>query len=720
MKAPTELDRSAFRAGEPTALLWVARLIAEQAPREKVFAQVTDELGDLLGLDMVRTVRYEPDGTATTLAARGAPHDRRPPGTNFPLPEGGVLERVLDTGRPAYAVDYAHIGGPTGASLREEGVACAAAGPIIVDGDIWGAMVVAAQTIGSLPPGSEERVAQFAQLASTAISNLESRAKIQRLAAEQSALRRVATAVARHAPAGEVFARVTEELHHLLGVDLMVRMARFDPDGTATILAAEGMPSGVLTPGTNVPLPAAGILDQVFHTGRPGRVDDYTRVGGPVAAALLDEGVRCAVAGPIKVDGATWGAMAVASTGALPPDSENRVAEFAELVSTAISNLESRAQVERLAAEQSSLRRVATLVAREHSPDDLFSMLAKEVGILLEVDGSEIQRFEPDASMSLVASWSDGDRDPCLGPRSPLVETNLSAAVQRTGRPQRWDCFDRTDRARPVVACRLGVRSAVGSPIVVEGTPWGMIAVFSRNEPPLPTGTVERLAEFCTQASIAVANAKSRSDLAESRARIVRTADEARRRVERDLHDGVQQRLVSIALQIRAAQATVPSELDELAFTLSRLAGALTDVLDGLRELSRGIHPALLSDGGLDPALSSLARRSTVPVALDLGLDGRRFEEAVEVAAYYVTSEALANTAKHASATRIDLIARHADRCLELSVADDGIGGADQSNGTGLTGLIDRVEAIGGTIAIDSRPALGTRISVRLPARPSV
>ena len=214
-----------------------------------------------------------------------------------------------------------------------------------------------------------------------------------------------------------------------------------------------------------------------------------------------------------------------------------------------------------------------------------------------------------------------------------------------------------------------------------------------------------------------MANAKSRSDLAQSRARIVRAADEARRRFERDLHDGAQQRLVSLGLELRTAEATVPPELGDLRDRLSRLATRVNDVLDDLRELSRGIHPAVLSEDGLGPALASLALRSGVPVDLSVDLGAERFEEPIEVTVYYVTSEALTNTAKHAQASRAEVRATRRDGWLELTVSDDGQGGVDASRGSGLTGLVDRVEAIGGTIHIDGRQDLGTAIHVKLPIR---
>ena len=703
-------------ANEQTALRRVAELVARQASPEQVFGLVTEELSRLLEATMVRTVRFDPDGTATILAARGIADDGLSEGTNFEIPEGSAIGKVLRTGHPARVNDFAEVKGPIGAALRKQGTGAGVGGPIVVDGRLWGAMAVGARSAEALPPGSEERVAQFAELVSTAISNIESRAKVERMAAEQAALRRVAELVARHAAAERVFAVVTQELSHLLEVT-MVGTVRFEPDGTATILAAHGMPEDLVSAGTNTPRAGGGVLDRVLRTGRPVRVDDYTKVSGPLAAALHDHGIRSAAAGPIVVDGRTWGAMAAGSETTLPPGAEDRVAQFAELVSTAISNIESRRKVERLAAEQSALRRVATLVAREHSPDDLFATLAEELGMLLEVDASAILRYEPDSTATVVAGWGNGAIALPLGERFALEGENLAADVQRTGTARRKEGYEDAAGLIAATVRELGVRSAVASPIVVEGATWGMITVLSCKSEPLPPDTEARLAEFGRQAGVAVAKAKSRSDLAESRARIVRAGDEARRRFERDLHDGAQQRLVSLGLELRAAEATLPREFGDLRRVLSRLGKGLNEVVDDLRELSRGLHPAVLSEGGLVPALSSLARRSAVPVELRLELDAERFEEPVEVAAYYAVSEALTNTAKHAQASQVEVRATRRDSWLDVIVSDNGRGGAVASSGSGLTGLIDRVEALGGTIHIDSPPGVGTAVQVKLPIK---
>jgi len=705
-------------ADEQAALRRVAELVAQQASAEQVFALVTEELNRLLDVATVGTGRFEPDGTVTIMAVRGTAQDAFPPGTSVALEGGSAIEQVFRTGRPAHVENYDSVGGQLGSVMRKLGAGWAAAGPIVVDGRLWGAMTVNSGSTGAYPAGAEQRVAQFTELVSTAISNIESRAKVEQLAAEQAALRRVAELVAQQAPPEQVFALVTQELSLLLGARL-IRTVRSESDGTTTVVASLGKDVDRLPPGTSVTWPRGSVTDEVLRTGRPARLDDYARLRGPIAAVLREEGVRCAAGGPIIVDRRLWGAMVVASDSVenLPPGSEDRVAQFAELVSTAISNIESRAKVERLAAEQSALRRVATLVAREHSPEDLFATLLEELGVLLQVDATAILRYEADASATVVAGWSDGTMALPVGARLPLEGENLAGEVHRTGSPRRKEGYSGAPGVIAATVRELGIRSAVASPIVVEGATWGVIAVLSRQPAPLASDTEARIAEFTRQAALAVANAKGRSDLAESRARIVRAGDEARRRFERDLHDGAQQRLVSLGLELRSAEATVPAELGDLQTRLSRVVAGLNGVLDDLRELSRGLHPAVLSEDGLTPALSSLARRSAVPVDLRIDLGSERFEEPVEVAAYYVASEALTNTAKHADASRVELTARRREGWLELSVRDDGRGGADASSGSGLTGLVDRVEAIGGTMRIDSTESLGTAVHVMLPIK---
>jgi signal transduction histidine kinase len=257
--------------------------------------------------------------------------------------------------------------------------------------------------------------------------------------------------------------------------------------------------------------------------------------------------------------------------------------------------------------------------------------------------------------------------------------------------------------------------STVGAPIVVDGRLWGVILAAARTRPePLPVATESRMAEFTALVGVAVSNAQTRAELTASRVRIVGAADETRRRIERDLHDGTQQRLVSLALELRTAEATVPPDSSELKARLRKTAAGLAGAVEDLQEISRGIHPAILADGGLGPALRGLGRRSSLPVKLDVG-PMERLPQAVETAAYYVVAEALANAIKHASASVAQVGLEVRDRTLRVSIRDDGVGGADPAQGSGLVGLRDRVEALGGTIALTSPPGQGTSMVLELP-----
>jgi signal transduction histidine kinase len=288
------------------------------------------------------------------------------------------------------------------------------------------------------------------------------------------------------------------------------------------------------------------------------------------------------------------------------------------------------------------------------------------------------------------------------------------AVVWRTGRPAQVN-EDRWSSAPGRIAeglRELGFRSMVASPIIVEGRQWGVVNALSRRGP-FPADTAHRMADFTELLATAVGNAESRAEVAASRTRIVAAADEARRRIERDLHDGAQQHLVALALRLRSAAAT--HEGDEIRTEITDVAGGLMGVIEELREISRGIHPAILSSAGLRPALRALARRSAVPVDMDVRIDGR-LPEPVEVGAYYVVSEMLTNAAKHARASVVEVDAEATDGTLRMCVRDDGVGGADPQRGSGLVGLKDRVEALGGTFSLHSPAGGGTTVSCELPA----
>jgi signal transduction histidine kinase len=331
------------------------------------------------------------------------------------------------------------------------------------------------------------------------------------------------------------------------------------------------------------------------------------------------------------------------------------------------------------------------------------------------VDHSTLVRYEADGAATLLAARHVPERMKLrVGDRVSLTGENVAAVVQRTGRASRMNSHDNASGPAAAYIRELGVRSAVGAPIIVDSRLWGAAIVGSTRPEPLPPDTESRVGDFADLVATAIANAQTRAELTASRARIVAAGDEARRRFERDLHDGAQQRLVSLGLELRTAEASVPPELRPLKEQISHVVTGLSGVSEDLREISHGIHPAILSKGGLGPALKTLARRSAVPVELELGVE-RPLPESAEVAAYYVVAEALTNAAKHARASQVNVCVDTEDSSLRLSIRDDGIGGADAANGSGLTGLIDRVDALRGTMAISSQPGRGTSLLVTIP-----
>jgi signal transduction histidine kinase len=376
---------------------------------------------------------------------------------------------------------------------------------------------------------------------------------------------------------------------------------------------------------------------------------------------------------------------------------------------------ESRDSLRELAKQQEALRRVATLVARGVNPSEVFAAVAEEMARCLDVENAEVFRYEAEDAAIVVASYSqpEGHRL-TVGERLSLADHNVAAMVSRTRTTARMDTYEGAAGALAARIRELGLRSRVGAPIIVDERLWGMAVVGSSRPEPLPPDTDERIGDFADLVSTALANAATRAELIASRARIVAAADDARRRLERDLHDGAQQRLVSLGLQARMTERLVLPEQVDLKKQLSDLVSGLTGVSTELQEISRGIHPAILSEGGLGPALKSLGRRSAVPVSFDVAIE-RRLPDSVEVAAYYVVAEALTNVVKHARASEVNVRAQTKDATLYLWVQDDGVGGADSAKGSGLVGLMDRVDALDGQMRVTSPAGSGTLLHIAIP-----
>jgi len=541
---------------------------------------------------------------------------------------------------------------------------------------------------------------------------LRQRPRDDRIAGEQAALRRVATLVAQAAPPERVFAAVAEEAGRLLGADYMT-MTRYDQDRAGTVVASWSRAGSAFPVGLRARLGGHDLQTTILQTGRTARIDDYGDASGPIADAVREFGFRAAVGAPVSVEGGLWGIVIVGSrAGPLPDETEERLAGFTELAATAIANAQARMELRRFAEDQAALRRVATLVATAASSADVLAAITEEAGRLLSADRATMKRYRTDGSASVVATWSSTGPAVPVDVREQLGGQDMHTLVFQTGRAARID--DYSDASGPVaqVVRELGVRAAVGVPVSVEGRLWGVMIVASKAAP-LPAGTEARLAGFTELAATAIANAEAKAALTASRARIVATADATRRRIERNLHDGAQQRLVSLALALRAAEAALATGSGGVAQQLDDVAAGLDGVLDDLREIARGLHPAILADGGLRPALRTLARRSPVRARLDVDVDGR-LPEPVEIAAYYTVAEALTNAAKHACATVADVEVAEVESVLHVRVRDDGCGGADFS-GSGLVGLKDRAEALGGHLDLRSPPGTGTTVDMDLP-----
>jgi len=700
--------------GEQAALRRVATLVARAAPPEQVFAAVTEEAGRLLHAHQATMSRYLPDGTIV-VASWGKAGAAFPVGSRWRLGGPNVPTLVSQTGRPARTDDYADVVDHITEAARSHGLLSLVGVPISVEDRLWGIMLVGSVREEPLPPDTEVRLAAFTELAATAIANAQARVDLRGFGDEQAALRRVATLVARGTPPADVFAAVAAEAGRLLGVDFTF-LSRYGAANAATITGAWARigTAGALSAGSRWGIGGRNLHTMVYRTHRPARINDYTGTMGSLADAVRRVGIRSAVAVPISVEGRLWGAMLVGSTleEPLPAVTEARLAGFTELAATAIANMQARVELSGFADEQAALRRVATLVAHGAPPEEVLAAVTAEAGLLLGTHRAIMSRYGPQGAL-VVASWNSTGTAVPVGTEWTIGGRNLHTTVAQIHQPARMD--DYTGATGPAAEAReVGVRSGVAVPISVGGRLWGLMVVSSTREEPLPADTEARLAGFTELAATAIANAESQAALAASRARIVATADLTRRRIERDLHDGAQQRLVSLALQLREARTAVPAEAGELA---QQLGVAFTDVmgvLDELRETARGLHPAVLAEGGLRPALAALARRSVVPVRLEVQVPERLTEHA-EIAAYYVVAEALTNTAKHARATTAHVHVSASENNLRVRVRDDGLGGADLARGSGLVGLRDRTEALGGQFELHSPPGAGTTLQITLP-----
>lgn len=696
-------------ADEQAALRRVATMVAEGATAEALFHAVVGEIGTLLDVDAVNLGVNHEGRTMSPLAKWPADPGQPPVPDPMPIVPGYTSWEIVRTGATARQDDWSGVEGTTATWLRDHaGIRSTVGAPIKVEGELWGVIVVHSKVV-VLPPDTEARLERFAALVGTALTNAQARGEVRRLADQQAALRRVATLVAHQRPQAEVFAVIAEEISRLLGVE-SIQMVRFDEGRIRVCVASAGPITEFVPIGTRVPLDGLNVSSLVFRTGRPARIDDQQAWNGPLAARLSAAGVHSVVGAPIIVEGRRWGAMlALTHDAPLPADTEQRIGQFTELMATAIANAEARAEVTRLADEQTALRRVAMLVAEGANPSAVFDAVTREVAELLNASSVSLARYDDDVLMVVA---QHGAPYVNVGDTYPLGGNNVTSTVLRTGGTARLDEFEQASGRIGEVARDAAVRSVVAAPIVVEGRTWGVLAaVWNGSEPP-PDDTEERLAGFAELLDTAIANADSRDQLAASRARVLAAGDEARRRVVRDLHDGAQQRQVSTIVALKLAQRARREDRGDVDDLLAEALGMAERAMAELRELAHGILPAVLTHGGLRAGVQALVSRLALPVDLDVPSD--RISPDIEASAYFIVAEALTNVLKHAQATRATVTAAIEDGAMTLVVRDDGVGGAEPE-GHGLIGIADRVDALGGQLEINSAAGRGTVLTARLP-----
>jgi PAS domain S-box-containing protein len=681
-------------------------------PREDSLRRIAALAAGVVGLPSVVVWSYASDGTTATVIGAWSerPHPFQP-GTRWPLDGAPLLGQVLKTGRPARIDDFSERAGTIAEAARETGLRAAAGAPIIVGTDVWGVMSGHAYR-APLADHLEDRLAEFSELAATTVSDTESRAGLARLAEEQTALRRVATLVARGTRPEEVFAAVANEVGRLLSVDV-ANVIRYESDDTVTLMASAGNRIPV---GSRWPLRGTTLAPLVLKTRRPARVDNYAEVTGELAEDLREQGIRSSVATPIMVEGRVWGQMVTSSSQEqpLPADTEARLASFTELVAMAIANTEARMDLGLLADEQAALRRVATLVAEGAAPTAVFDAVTAEMERVLDAHEVVLGRYESGTEVTVVAHRGAGERRLSPGTRLSHEGENVAALVRRGERPARMAFSEAAQGAIADIARTLSVDVSVGAPVVVEGRPWGVIQAGWSGEQSPPADTDERMARFAELLETAIANADGRDQLTASRARLLAEGDEARRRVVRDLHDGAQQRLVHTIITLKLANRAVQEKQAERVEAL--VGEALEHAQQGkteLRELAHGLLPAALTHGGLRAGVDAVAARLDLPVEVDV--PAQRFPTEIERSAYFIVSESLTNVVKHAQARHAEVRAFVYDGMLRVEVRDDGIGGADP-DGHGLIGLRDRATALGGRLDIEN-PARGTLVVAMLPLR---
>jgi PAS domain S-box-containing protein len=522
---------------------------------------------------------------------------------------------------------------------------------------------------------------------------------------EQDALRRVATLVASGAGEAELVSAIARELGDLFDAD-NANALRWD--GEALHVIGEWHRDGREPAGRRVyAFGGDTIAARVIGSSAPARVDSYDDLQTDFARDRwrgLDLGAS--IGAPVRVRGEVWGIVTASrdpDREAFPEGAERRLEDFAMLLAQAIENAEARREMAHLLAEQSALRHIATLVAGGRPPDEVLGRVTSDVGRLFDARGVVVVRWEGTPNEAIVvAGWAAGAaRPPAAGSTVRGAPGTAMIDVLETG----------------FASASLGTEASVAAPLIINGVLRGALVAQRAPDAPFPAGAEGRLRAFADLAAQSIGNDIAQRAVRESRARVVREGDEARRRLERNLHDGAQQRLVAVSMTLRYATKLLDTEPERARELLASAETELTHALQDLRDLARGLHPAILSDQGLGAALRALAMRAPGDTVLENEIDAR-LPDAVEAALYYCASEALTNAAKYARSESVRVAARVVEGSAILEVSDSGPGGARVTPGSGLQGLLDRVEAIGGRLDVHSPVGLGTTVRAVVPLAP--
>jgi signal transduction histidine kinase len=532
--------------------------------------------------------------------------------------------------------------------------------------------------------------------------------ELRTLVEEQTALRRVATLVAAGASDDDLIGAVTFEIARLFGAQ-RVNAMRWSGDTLRVIgdWNADGAPS--LT-GRDYGYGGDTLTVRVIDSGAPARIESEADFQTEFARARWRElGIHASIGAPIIVGGSVWGVITASRTAlndTFPDRAEERLGDFAALVAQAIANAEARRELAALAGEQAALRRIATLVAGGRPQADVLAAATREAGEIFGAQAVYLVRWEGvQDEVVVLGGWSDPDNE-SLSPKTHYHPTRggPTLKVLETG----FACRGEES------SLELGTRCVIAAPVIITANLLGSLVAQRSTASPFPAGAEVRLRSFGDLLAQSIANEQAQEEMRASRARIVQAADDARRKLERNLHDGAQQRLVSVSLSLRVATAKLPAAPEDALEVIRTATEELALAIDELRELARGLHPSTLTDQGLGPALELLAKRAPFEVSVANRLE-ERLPAPVEAAAYYVAAESLTNIAKYARASSVHVRLDRQGEVACVEVVDDGVGGANVSGGSGLRGLADRVEALDGSFGVESPGGGGTRVWAKLP-----